>query len=117
MSDLFNILSNSNKDIDNQKLMDYLAGKLSGDDKHEVEKWMNENPFVNEAIEGLQSVKEPEQVSVYIQQLNTQLSKQLAHRTKRKTYKVQINLTYAIVAILIILILVIVAFMVIHRMK
>ena len=30
MSDeLLNILSNSNKDIDNQKLMDYLSGKLS----------------------------------------------------------------------------------------
>ena len=117
MSDLFNILSNSNKDIDNQKLMDYLAGKLSGDDKHEVEKWMNENPFVNEAIEGLQSVKEPDQVNVYIQQLNTQLSKQLSQKSKRRTHKVQINLTYAIAAILIVLILVIVAFMVIHRMK
>jgi ABC-type bacteriocin/lantibiotic exporter with double-glycine peptidase domain len=117
MSDLFNILSNSNKDIDNQKLMDYLAGKLSGDDKHEVEKWMNENPFVNEAIEGLQSVKEPEQVSAYIQQLNTQLSKQLSKKSKRRSYKVQINLTYAIIAILIILVLVVVAFMVIHKMK
>ena len=117
MSDLFNILSNSNKDIDNQKLMDYLAGKLSGEDKHEVEKWMNENPFVNEAIEGLQSVKEPEQVSAYIQQLNIQLSKQLSKKSKRKSYKVQINLTYAIIAILIILIMAVVAFLVIHRMK
>ena len=117
MSDLFNILSNSNKDIDNQKLMDYLAGKLSGDDKHEVEKWMNENPFVNEAIEGLQSVKEPEQVNAYIQKLNTQLSKQLSQKPKRRTHKVQINLLYAIIAILIILVLVVVAFMVIQRMK
>jgi ABC-type bacteriocin/lantibiotic exporter with double-glycine peptidase domain len=117
MNDLFNILSNSNKDIDNQKIMDYLAGKLSGDDKHEVEKWMNENPFLNEAMEGLQSVKEPEQVSAYIQQLNTQLSKQLSKKPKRRTYKVQIDLTYAIIAILIILTLAVLAFLVIHGMK
>ncbi|HSB93953.1 MAG TPA: hypothetical protein VLC28_12590 [Flavitalea sp.] len=115
MSDLFNILSNSNKDIDNQKLMDYLAGKLSGDDKHEVEKWMNENPFVNEAIEGLQTVKEPEQVSVYIQQLNSQLLKQVSKKSKGRPHKLQINLTYSIIAILIILILAVVALLIIHR--
>ena len=40
-SDLLNILSNSNKDIDNQKLMDYISGKLSGKEKHEVEQWMS----------------------------------------------------------------------------
>ncbi|WP_315817408.1 hypothetical protein [Paraflavitalea speifideaquila] len=52
--DLLNILSNSNKDIDNQKLMDYLAGKLSEKDKNEVERWMADNDFANEAMEGLQ---------------------------------------------------------------
>ena len=117
MSDLFNILSNSNKDIDNQKLMDYLAGKLSGDDMHQVEQWMSENDFVNEAIEGLQSVNEPEQVPLYIQKLNTNLSKQLAQKPKRRTYKVQINLTYAIIAVLIILMLAVLAYMVLWRMK
>ena len=35
--DLLNILSNGNKDIDNQKLVDYLDGKLSEKEKHEVE--------------------------------------------------------------------------------
>ena len=116
MSELFNILSNSNKDIDNQKLMDYLAGKLSGADKHEVEKWMNENEFVNEAMEGLQSVT-PEQVPLYIQQLNKQLSKQLGQKPRRHTYKVKINLIYALMAIAIILALTIVALMVIHKLK
>jgi t-SNARE complex subunit (syntaxin) len=117
MSDLFNILSNSNKDIDNQKLMDYLAGKLSGDDKHQVEQWMSENDFVNEAMEGLQSVPEPEQVPLYIQQLNSNLSKQLAQKYKRKTRKVQINLTYAIIAVLIVLMLAVLAYLVLSRVK
>ncbi|RYF92720.1 MAG: hypothetical protein EOO00_06990, partial [Chitinophagaceae bacterium] len=42
--DLLKILSDSNKEIDNQKLMDYLSGKLSGEQKHEVEKWMQALP-------------------------------------------------------------------------
>ena len=54
MSDLLNILSNSNKDIDNQKLMDYLAGKLSAQEKHDFEKQMAESAMVNDAVEGLQ---------------------------------------------------------------
>jgi anti-sigma factor RsiW len=52
--DLLNILSDSNKDIDNQKIMDYISGRLSSEQKHEVEKWMIDNPFFNEAVEGLQ---------------------------------------------------------------
>jgi len=117
MSELFNILSNSNKDIDNQKLMDYLSGKLSGADKHEVEKWMNENEFVNEAMEGLQSVAQPEQVPIYVQQLNKQLSKHLGQKSIRPMRKIQINLAYTIVAIVIILVLTVLAFMVIHKLK
>ena len=51
---LLNILSDNNKDIDNQKLMDYISGKLSAEQRHEVEKQMADNAFLNEAIEGLQ---------------------------------------------------------------
>ena len=47
---LFNILSNSNKDIDNQKLMDYLSGKLTEQERHEVEMWMVDNDFENETV-------------------------------------------------------------------
>jgi anti-sigma factor RsiW len=51
--DLLNILSNSNKDIDNQKLMDYLSDKLSAEEKHEVEKTLVDSELMNDAVEGL----------------------------------------------------------------
>ena len=41
--DLLNILANSNKDIDNQQLMDYLSGNLSGEPLHDVERTMADN--------------------------------------------------------------------------
>ena len=56
--DLLNILANSNKDIDNQKLMDYLSGKLSQQEQHEIEKEMAGNELVNDAVEGLENAKD-----------------------------------------------------------
>ena len=57
MDELKDILSNSNKDIDNQKLMDYLSGKLSAEEKHDVEKEMSGSDFMNDAVEGLEKIK------------------------------------------------------------
>ena len=62
-NDLKDILSNSNKDIDNQQLMDYMAGKLSVEDTHAVEKLMAENDFINDAIEGLQAVGNKKEIT------------------------------------------------------
>ena len=55
--ELLNILSNSNKDIDNQKLMDYLSGKLSADEKHDFEKALVDSEMMNDAVEGLEKIK------------------------------------------------------------
>ena len=44
--DLLKILSDSNKDIDNQQLMDYLSGKLSARESHEVEKMMADKDYL-----------------------------------------------------------------------
>ena len=67
MSDeLLNILSNSNKDIDNQKLMDYLSDKLSQEEKHEFEKSMVDSEMLNDAIEGLEKFKNKKDVSALL---------------------------------------------------
>ena len=81
--DLLNILSNSNKDIDNQKLMDYISGKLSAEQKHEVEKWMIDNPFFNEAVEGLQNA-DAKKVSASVEEINNTLRKYLKQKKKRR---------------------------------
>lgn len=84
--DLLNILSNSNKDIGNQQLMDYLAGKLPDDEKHEVEMQLAGNDFINDAIEGLEQVKDKGNIDVFVDQLNRDLHKKLL-RTKNKKQK------------------------------
>lgn len=113
--DLLNILSNSNKDIDNQKLMDYLSGKLSAQDKHEVEKWMIDSQFFDEAVEGLKDVSKQKDLQVYVDQLNKELHKyiqQKKHRRERKKIK---DSTWIYFAVLIILLLLIVSYLVIRK--
>src|SRR5690348_6639190 len=82
--DLLNILSNSNKDIDNQKLMDYLGGKLQGKEKNEVEQWMAENEFVNEAMEGLQDFQSKKNLQEYVDQLHKDLNKYIQQKKQRR---------------------------------
>ncbi|MEJ7673526.1 MAG: hypothetical protein WKF59_12665 [Chitinophagaceae bacterium] len=79
---LIDILSNSNKDIDNQKLMNYLSGKLSAEEKHEVEKQMADSDFMNDAVEGLDEVKNKKELAFFVEQLNSELHKQLEKKKK-----------------------------------
>jgi cytochrome c1 len=114
-NDLLNILSNSNKDIDNQKLMDYLSGKLSEQEKHEVEMWMVDNDFENEAMEGLQQMGGNKKLEGYVDQLNKELHHYIKDKKTRRE-KRQLNTGFWVyVTIAFILIIVVLAYIVITR--
>jgi anti-sigma factor RsiW len=112
---LFNILSNSNKDIDNQKLMDYLSGKLSAEEKYEIEKQMADSDFMNDAVEGLEEVKNKKDISSFVEQLNTNLHKQLDKKKKRKLKRRLKDQPWLYLAIVILLLLIVICFIVIKR--
>ncbi len=114
--DLLKILSNSNKDIDNQKLMDYLSGHLSGQDTHEVEKWMVESEFVNDAIEGLQEVKNKKNIEALVEQLNTDLHKKLLQKKSRKNKRKLKEYEWIYFAIVLLLLLLTVTWFIIQRL-
>ena len=112
---LSDILSNSNKDIDNQKLMDYLSGKLSAEEKHEIEKQMADSDFVNDAVEGLEDVKNKKDLSLFVEQLNTNLHKQLDKKKKRKQKRTLKDQPWLYLAVIILLLLIVVCFIVIKK--
>ena len=115
-NDLLNILSNSNKDIDNQKLMDYLSGKLSEPEKHEVEIWMNENDFVNEAVEGLQKFDGKKNLQLYVDQLNKDLNQYIEKKkTRRERKKLKEN-PWMYLTVFLILLIVVIGYLVIHQL-
>ena len=113
--DLLDILSNSNQDIDNQKLIDYLNNKLPSEENHEVEKEMIKSEFIRDAVEGLQEFKSKEELSVFVNRLNTNLSKQLEKKKRKKNKRTLKDQPLILLAIIIILILVIVCFIIISK--
>ncbi|WP_205513779.1 hypothetical protein [Longitalea arenae] len=115
-NDLLNILSNSNKDIDNQKLMDYLSGKLSDQEKHEVEMWMVDNDFENEAVEGLQQMAGNKKLEGYVDQLNKELHQYIRQKKERREKRRINNNFWVYVSIAFVLIIIILAYMVISRL-
>lgn len=117
-NDLLNILSNSNKDIDNQKLMDYLSGKLSEQEKHEVEMWMVDNDFENEALEGLQEMAGTgnKKLEGYVDQLNKELHLYIKQKKDRREKRKIDTSFWVYTAIVFILLIIILAYMVISRL-
>jgi anti-sigma factor RsiW len=113
--DLLNILSNSNKDIDNQQLMDYLAGKLSEEEKHAVELQLAENNFLNDAVEGLENVKNKRDISLFVDQLNRELHKKLFQKKAKKQKRKRIQERWVYAAIILILALVLAAWLMIVK--
>ena len=113
--DLLNILSNSNKDIDNQQLMDYLAGKLSDEEKHQVEMQLADNDFINDALEGLENVKDPKDINFFVDQLNRDLHKKLLQKQKRKQKRKLLQQRWVYAAVVIILALLIATWLMIMK--
>lgn len=114
--DLLNILSNSNKDIDNQKLMDYLGGKLSEQEKHEVEEWMSASDFSDEALEGLQEFGNKHELQQYVDGLNKDLSKYIQKKKDRRNKKRLNESPWTYIAIVVLISLCIIAYVVIKKL-
>ncbi|CAN5151619.1 hypothetical protein BH09BAC2_BH09BAC2_17200 [soil metagenome] len=114
-ADLKDILSNSNKDIDNQKLMDYLSNKLSQEDRHEFEKQMADSEFVNDAVEGLEAMQDKNSAMHLAEKLNADLHKQLSKKkTKRNKLKLK-DQPWVYYAVILILFLLIVSYLLIRK--
>jgi anti-sigma factor RsiW len=111
--DLLKILSNSNKDIDNQQLMDYLNGQLSGDALHEVEKSMADNEFLNDAVEGLQRLEGKTNMQSYVDELNAAMQKSLAKKKARRLRRRLKDQNWTLLAIILVIVLCVLGYIVI----
>lgn len=117
MSDgLKDILSNLNKDIEQDKLLQYLNNHLADAEQHAFEQIMNEDDFISDAVEGLQSIENKNQIPNHIRQLNIGLKKQLKKQKNRKHNRKIGEQSWIIYSMLILLILVIIAFVVIRML-
>ena len=114
-TELKDILTNSNKDIDNQKLMDYLSHRISDENSYAIEKAMADDAFMNDAVEGLQQIKAGKNLQLYVEQLNTDLQKQIGKNKKRKDKRRIKENPYTYYAIIFILLLIVISFIILKK--
>ena len=114
-NNLKDILGNSNKDIDNQRLMDYLTNQLSKTESHEVEKHMANDDFLDDAVEGLQKIGNKKNMQELVEQLNRDLQKQTAKKTERKEKRRLKDNPYTFLIVILILLLLVVSFIVVKN--
>lgn len=104
--DLKNILSNLNNDIEQDKLLDYLNRQLTEKEQHELEKQMNDDAFMSDAMDGLAALHPKKDVSAIVQELNSGLNRQLRKKKKKKTFFQQDTTIYYSIVILLMLLVI-----------
>ena len=114
-NDLLNILSESSKDINNQKLMNYLSDKLSGEEKHEFEKTLVDSDLASDAIDGLKQFKNKKEPVAFAEELNRNLQKQLEKKKQNKQRRRFKEMPWLYFSIALIFIILLVAFFVIIK--
>jgi anti-sigma factor RsiW len=113
--ELLDILSqNNDQDLNSQKLLDYLNGKLSEQEKNEVERLMADNPLLDDAMEGLRTIKDKSKLQAYVVQLQKDLHRyiQKKHGLQEKHRLPQYSWVY--LSIVLILVLCIVGYLVVR---
>jgi hypothetical protein len=113
MTDLKDIL-NSDEELNQEELMRYLEGNASDEERFAIENRMAGSAFMDDAVEGLQSFKDPEVARKYAEQLDKQLQKYTAIRQARKRKRKIKDQNWLIIAILGILLLCVTGYLLIH---
>jgi hypothetical protein len=114
---LKDILSNLTNDVDQETLLLYLQGKLSEEKRHEVEKKMMDSDFNDDAIEGLQEIKDKQQIAYMVEMLNRDLKKRVEKKKQRRQKLELKDQSWIYITVIIVILLVILSFVVIRYMK
>jgi cytochrome c-type biogenesis protein CcmH/NrfG len=93
--------------VANTTVVDYVQQKLTNTEQHQIEAAMQNDPFLNDAIEGLHMIESKGTIESTIAQLNHQLLQNLQASKKKKRRKMwfQLNNIAAAVAVAVVAIL------------
>jgi len=105
------ILPNDNE-LDEALLMKYLEGRLSEEERHVVESQMADSAFVNDAVEGLESFSNKNDIQPYITELNSQLKKHTRTKKAKRLKRKLPDMGWIISTLVIVLLLCLIGFVV-----
>lgn len=106
MSGLNDILNSGKGKIPEEKLLAYLEGRLSPEERHEVESLLSEEGMESDALEGLLEMG-PQEAKQATRKLNSHLHTQLKDKRRRRKQPLDNNFWSGIAIILILLLCII----------
>lgn len=104
MNEEYNDLFTTTQCPSQQQLLDYVQGRLTPEQQHEVEMHLADCELCSEAVEGLATIRQKEQIPVWLQQMRNQMLRKLRSRKRRKD-QVAYYTQLAIIVIVILFIL------------
>lgn len=111
-----NILTHLSPQVDQELLLQYLQGKLTEEQRYEIEKLLIDNDFESDAQEGLQQVTDKKQIRYMVDMLNRDLQKKIEKKkARREKLKLKEDYQVYIVATILIL-LIIISYFIIRRL-
>ena len=93
----------------------YLQNKLTAEKKHEVEKKLLENEFAEDAVEGLQAIKDKQDINYMVELLNRDLKKKLAKKRQRREKMRIKDQSWLYISLIILILLIVIAYIVIRE--
>jgi hypothetical protein len=113
MSD-FNHILNQGPEPSEEALKRYLEGNASEEERFMIEHQMNEEAFMNDAVEGLQHFKNTEVLQDYVNKINKELLKQTAKKKRNKLRRHIEDQHWTLLSVIVIIILSILGYFIIH---
>src|SRR5687767_198709 len=101
---LKDILSHLTPDIDQETLLLYLQGKLSDEQRHEVEKKLADSDFDSDAMDGLEGFKDKHQIAYTVEMLNRDLKKKVEKKKQRRAKLTLPDQSWIYIAVFIVII-------------
>lgn len=109
--------SNNITPNNDDRLMKYLEGKLSGEELYEFEKQMADSDLLNDAVEGLEAMKQQKNIDVYVNDLNKHLQQYTSSKKKRRLKnRLELN-DWTLLSIFLIIALCVIGYFVIKMSK
>lgn len=115
-NNLKDILSHLSPDVDQEALLLYLQGKLSGPEKHELEKQLITDEFGEDALEGLQEFKDKQQLQYMVEMLNRDLKKRTSVKKKRREKMKFKDQPWLYMSILILILLIVISYVAVKKL-
>jgi hypothetical protein len=110
------MFSGESKKPDNKKLLEYLNGSLSETERTHFEDQVPADPFLQDAVEGLNAIEDKDGLPKVVSHLNQQLHHHLSNKKFRRDKKNAPFEKWIYWSILIVLLLAIVGFLVLRFM-